>query len=168
VLKVSVVESRSERRLIKESLTAVRINLHAGSLNCPGYVREQIASNCPVSSDFRHDSVVLSNDLRARLEKFFRTWRQSFNPQFMSEPSIVTIVREQHRNFLETPGLPVKLSPVAKIRVGCAVSYAASSTIRRTGEWNAVGQTSGQQRRNCTSGLGRLSSETHAKRPERI
>ena len=42
------------------------------------------------------DPAMLSDDLRARFEKFFGNGRQLFDPQFMHEVCIAAAVREEH------------------------------------------------------------------------
>ena len=95
------------------------------------------------------DPVMLSDDLGARLEKFFRDGRQFFDPQFMSEPRKAATVGEEHCDFGETARLRVRLSPVAEIRIRSAAPYAPQPPVPacRAGEWNAVRQASGRKRR---------------------
>ena len=47
-----------------------------------------------VAQKMVNDPVMLSDNLRAHLEKFFRNRRQLFDPQLMSEPSIAAAVGE--------------------------------------------------------------------------
>lgn len=99
------------------------------------------------------DSVMLSDNLRARLKKFFRNGRQPFDPQFVSEASIAATVGEEHCDFGETARLPVQLSPVAEIRIRSAAPHAAEPPEPPcgTGEGNAVRQAPGRQRRSGNS-----------------
>jgi hypothetical protein len=86
------------------------------------------------------DPVMLSDDPRARLEKFFRDGRQFFDPQFMGEASEATTVGEEHCDFGETARLPVRLSPVAEIRIRHAAPYTPQPPVpaRGAGEWNTI------------------------------
>ena len=95
------------------------------------------------------DPVMFSDNLRARLEKFFRDRRQLFDPQFMSEARIAATVGEEHGDFGETARLPVQLSSVTEIRVRRATAHAAEppEPPRGAGEWHTVRQAPGRQRR---------------------
>jgi hypothetical protein len=71
----------------------------------------------------------------------------------MSEAGIAATVGEEHCDFGETARLPVRLSPVAKIRIRRAASHAAEppEPPSRAGEWNTVRQAPGRQRRSGNS-----------------
>src|SRR6266545_5307300 len=88
---------------------------------------------------------MLPDDLRARLEKFFRDRRHLFDPQFLSEARIAAAVGEEHCDFGEAARLPVQLSPVAEIRIRRAAPHAAEppEPTCGAGEWNTVRQTLG-------------------------
>src|SRR5918999_6085918 len=98
------------------------------------------------------DPVMLCDDPRARLEKFFRDGCQLFDPQFMSEASIAETVGEEDCDFGETARLPVQFSPVAEIRIRRAASHAAEppEPARGAGKWNTVRQAPGRQRRSIS------------------
>src|SRR5919106_6004553 len=93
------------------------------------------------------DPVMLSDDLCARLEKFFGNGRQLFDTQFVSEARIAATVGEEHCDFGETARLPVKLSPVAEIRIRRAAPHAAEppEPTCGAGKWNTVRQASRRQ-----------------------
>lgn len=93
------------------------------------------------------DPVMLSDDLRASLEKFSCNGRQFFDPQFLSEARIAAAVGEEHCSFGETARLPVQLSPVAEIRIRIAAPHAAEPPVPpcRAGEWHTVRQAPGRK-----------------------
>ena len=97
------------------------------------------------------DPVMLSDDLRARLEKFFRNGRQFFYTEFVSKARIASTVGKEHCDFGETARLPVQLSPVAEIRIRRAAPHAAEPPEPPcgAGEWHTVRQAT---RRQCRSG----------------
>src|ERR671918_2071989 len=93
------------------------------------------------------DPVMLSDDLCARLEKFFGNGRQLFDTQFVSEARIAATVGEEHCDFRETARLPVQLSPVAKIRIRKAAAHSAEPPVPPcgAGEWNTIRQATRRQ-----------------------
>src|SRR5213594_976465 len=93
---------------------------------------------------------MLSDDLRARLEKFFRNRRYLFDPQFLSEARIAAAVGEEHCDFGEAARLPVQLSPVAEIRIRSAAPHTAEPPEPPcgAGKWHTVRQASGRQHRS--------------------
>jgi hypothetical protein len=95
-----------------------------------------------IAQEMVDDPVMLSDDFRARLEKFFRNRRQLFDPQFMREASIAATVGEEHCDFGETTRLPVQLSPVAEVRIRSAAPHAPepAEPACGAGEWNTVRQ----------------------------
>src|SRR5438093_4515663 len=96
---------------------------------------------------------MLPDDLRARLEKFFRNRRYLFDPQFLSEARIAAAVGEEHCDFGEAARLPVQLSPVAEIRIRSAAPYAAEPPEPPcgAGECHPIRQTVGRQRQSGNS-----------------
>jgi hypothetical protein len=94
--------------------------------------------------------VMLSNDLRAGLEKFFSNGRQLFDPQFVSEARIAATIGEEHCDFGEAARLPVQLSPVAEIRIRRAAPHAAEPPEPPCGarEWHTVRKAPRRQRRS--------------------
>ena len=99
------------------------------------------------------DSVVLPDDLRARLEKFFRNGCQLFDPEFMSQPRVAAAIGEEHCDFGETARLPVELSPVAEIRIRSAAPYTTEPPVPTcgAGERNTVREGPGRKHRSGNS-----------------
>jgi hypothetical protein len=95
---------------------------------------------------------MLFDDLRARLEKFFRNGRYLFDSQFLSEARIAAAIGEEYCDFGEAARLPVQLSPVAEIRIRKAAPHAAEPPEPPcgAGEWHTVRQAPGRQRRSVS------------------
>ena len=101
-----------------------------------------------------HDSMVLSYDPGARLEKFFRHRSHLFDPKLLSQASVFPTIGEEYRYLRETARLPVQLSPVAEIWIYIATSHAPDPPHppHEPSKGHTVRQAPERQRRNRESG----------------